>query len=293
MLKEKTIIASLLVLVLRAVQTYAETIDVRLRNRNKSSDEKVITRANLTAIKQFILKKGFRETYCNMYNDNPAYHTKNFFFYLNPDSGPKSRNCETDKSDFHSLTIRNPNDKKDQYRRVEFLDKHYVYIVVTWPTKDLTVSQAREFVIKAIKEILMEIEKETPIRVTDSLLLQPPLTLVELRRWKDGGSLGFAIRDATDKRLSFCIDSQIESDTVGRWYLHATHPTHEGAKLVEEKNQTEHALKSALRVWVSQHYDEAEQSKLAISEWSDKIAENETLFNAWTIMKLLSRMKAS
>ena len=157
MLKEKVIIASLLVLVLGAVQTYAETIDVRLRISNRSSDEKVITRANLTAIKQFFLKKGLRETYCNMYNNNPAYHTKNFSFYLNPDSGQKNINCETDKSDFHSLTVRNPN-RKNQYRRVEFLDKHYVYIVVSWPTKDLAVSQAREFVIEAVTEILKEIE---------------------------------------------------------------------------------------------------------------------------------------
>ena len=161
MRKGKAFTILLLFLVLGATWIFAETIDVRLRIRDKSSDEKVITRANLIKIKKFILKQGFRETYCNMYNNNPAYRTKNFSFYLNPDSGQENINCETAKSDFHSLTIRNPN-RKNQYRSVEFLDKHYIYIIVSWPTKDLTVSQAREFVIETIKEILKEIEKEKP-----------------------------------------------------------------------------------------------------------------------------------
>ena len=145
-----------------ASRTSTETIDFRVRIRDKSSDEKVITSANLIRIKQFILNQGLRETYCNMYNNNPAFRTKSYSFYLNPDTGPENINCETDKSDFHTLTIRKSGGGKNQYRTVEFLDKHYVYIVVSWPTKDLTVSQAREFVVEAIKDILKEIEKEKP-----------------------------------------------------------------------------------------------------------------------------------
>jgi len=147
---------------LDAERASADTMDLRLRIRDKSHNEKVITRANLIRIKQFILKHGLRETYCNMYNNNPAFHTKSFSFYLNPDTGQENINCDTDKSDFHTLTIRKSGGGKNQYRTVEFLDKHYIYIVVSWPTKDLTVSQAREFVIEAIKDILKEIEKEKP-----------------------------------------------------------------------------------------------------------------------------------
>jgi hypothetical protein len=147
---------------LDAGRSSAETIDFRLRIRDKSSNEKVITRANLIRIKQFILKQGLRETYCNMYNNNPAFRTKSFSFYLNPDTGQENINCDTDKSDFHTLTIRKSGGGKNQYRTVQFLDEHYVYIVVSWPTKDLTVSQAREFVIEAIKDILKEMEKEKP-----------------------------------------------------------------------------------------------------------------------------------
>jgi len=145
-----------------AGQTSAETIDFRLRIRDTSSDEKVITRANLIRIKQFILKQGLRETYCSMYSNNPAFRTKSFSFYLDPDTGQENINCDTDKSDFHTLTIREPEGGKNQYRTVEFLDTRYVYIVVSWPTNDLTVSRAREFVIEAIKDILKEMEEEKP-----------------------------------------------------------------------------------------------------------------------------------
>ncbi len=56
---------------------FARTIDVRLRIHEKESEEKPINRENLIKIKQFILEHGNRETYCNLYSNNPAYHTKN------------------------------------------------------------------------------------------------------------------------------------------------------------------------------------------------------------------------
>ena len=158
MFKEKVAVASLLVMFLSVTQIYAEAVDVSLRTRNEASDEKAITRPNLIAIKRFILNKGLCETYCNRYKENPAYHTENFSFYLNPDSGLSNRKAS--ESNFHSLTIRSRNNKSDQYRRVEFLDTHYISISVTWPTK-ITVSQIHEFVIEAMKEILREIEIQT------------------------------------------------------------------------------------------------------------------------------------
>ncbi|NIM15583.1 MAG: hypothetical protein GTO45_26700 [Candidatus Aminicenantes bacterium] len=160
----KRIICALLQLSLISCMTevFAETIDVRLRIHQKESAEKTITRENLIKIKQFILEQGNRETYCNMYNNNPAYQTKNFRFYLNPDSGQENINCDPKKSGFHNLTIRNSDGGKNQYRAVEFLDKHYVYITANWPTDDLTVQQVRQFVVDAMKEILAEIKKKEP-----------------------------------------------------------------------------------------------------------------------------------
>ena len=78
-----------------------------------------------------------------MYNHNPAFHTKGFHFYLNPDSGQANINCDPAKSDFHNLTIRWSAGGKNQYRTVEFLDQHHVYISANWPTEDLSVGQIR------------------------------------------------------------------------------------------------------------------------------------------------------
>jgi hypothetical protein len=152
-------IVLLLVLVMAVLQAHGRAVDLVLRIDNTKSDEDVINRANLIKIKEFILKKGLRETYCNLYNNNPAYHTEGYAYYLNPDSGQENVNCELDKSDFNNLTIRGPGEK-NQYRTVDFLDEHYVLITVSWPTENLSVSQTREFVVEAMKKILREIDKE-------------------------------------------------------------------------------------------------------------------------------------
>ena len=122
---------------------------------------KIITRANLIKIKEFILKNGFRSTYCNMYNNNPAFHGKNFHFYLNPDNGQKNINCDPDKSDFNTLVMRKMKHAsgEDQYRYINFLDKHNIYIEVSLPLKDLTVLQTQKMAIDGMREILGEIEK--------------------------------------------------------------------------------------------------------------------------------------
>ena len=145
-----------------AFEAFAETIDVRLRIRQSKTEEKTITRENLIEIQQFILKQGKRETYCNMYNNNPVHQTKNYRFYLNPDTGQENINCDPEKSGFHNLTIRKSEGGKNQYRTVEFMDKHYVYITATWPTGDLYTQDIRQFVEDAIQEILDEIKKKEP-----------------------------------------------------------------------------------------------------------------------------------
>jgi hypothetical protein len=152
----------LLALVSSMTEAFAETIDVRLRIRQKKSEEKTITRENLIKIQRFILTQGKRETYCNMYNNNPAFQTKTYRFYLNPDTGQENINCDPKKSEFHNLTIRNAGGGKNQYRTVEFLDRRCVYITANRPTDDLTVQQIRQFVVEAMREILVEINRKEP-----------------------------------------------------------------------------------------------------------------------------------
>jgi len=154
------IITAITLVFFYSIQTFAEISDVRLRIHDKPSDKKTITIANLIKIKQFILKKGHRDTYCNMYNNNPAYRTKSFCFYLNPDSGQDNINCDINKSDFNTLVIQKPDCDNNQYRMVEFLDPNWVYIIVSSPTEDLTVSQIHVFVSEAMMEILKIIDIE-------------------------------------------------------------------------------------------------------------------------------------
>ena len=143
---------------------FAETLEVRLRLRNDKSDETVVNRENLTRIKQFILAQGKRETYCNMYNNNPAHETQNYHFYLNPDSEQANINCETNKSDFQTMVIRVSAlaGKKNQYRHVVFANPNEVQVVASWPSADLTVSAVKDVVVDALKEILAEIDKTKP-----------------------------------------------------------------------------------------------------------------------------------
>lgn len=149
-------------------QVSAETLHVRLCVREKKADEKTITRANLIRIKRFVLRQGKRETYCNMYNNNPAYQTREYQFYLNPDSGQENSNCDPRKSDFHNLTIRRLGGGRDQYRTVEFLDKHDLFITTNWPSDDLTVRQMCGFVEDALEEILVEIRRKSGVGSGDS-----------------------------------------------------------------------------------------------------------------------------
>ena len=163
-MRRKSICGGLLLLALIPCvnEALAETIDVRLRIRQQKTEEKIITRENLIRIKQFILRQGRREEYCNMYNNNPAYRTKGYGFYLNPDSGQENINCDLEKSDFNNLTIHKSGGGTNQYRSVEFLDEHYIYITVSHPTHELTVLGMRQPVEEAMKEILDDIEKNMP-----------------------------------------------------------------------------------------------------------------------------------
>lgn len=57
-------------------------------------------------IKTFVLNKGDRETYSNMYGNNPHYSFDGFESYLNPDIGQLNSDCDTSKSDFNEIVIR-------------------------------------------------------------------------------------------------------------------------------------------------------------------------------------------
>lgn len=126
--------------------------------------------------------------------------------------------------------------------------------------------------------------RPSPVALSSDLKLYPPFDLVELLRWRDGGSLGFTVVDARGQRLSFSLDKRIGSSTPGRWYIGATYPTHEGAELVASAGKREHALVRILDLWLSQHFTDSERSTLAAMGWSDELGRDRLRFDAWTIL---------
>src|SRR5689334_11326378 len=64
------------------------------------------TKESFQKIKSFILQCGDRQTYCNMYNDNPHYQFSQFEVFLHPDVGQRNIGCEPSLSDFNKLVIR-------------------------------------------------------------------------------------------------------------------------------------------------------------------------------------------
>lgn len=69
---------------------------------------------NFNKIIKYILRNGDKETYCNMYNDNPHYTFQFFDVYLNPES-QRNINCEPNLSEFDEIVIRDTNSKKIYY----------------------------------------------------------------------------------------------------------------------------------------------------------------------------------
>ena len=64
----------------------------------------VLTVAHFARIQKFILDKGKRRTYCNMFNNNPCWEFPDFNAYLNPPD-QRNINCEIGKSAFDILVI--------------------------------------------------------------------------------------------------------------------------------------------------------------------------------------------
>jgi hypothetical protein len=177
----KTISLSLLLLASFQTMAFPVTIEARLRILEKNSDEAIVTKANLDTIKAFILQQGLRETYCNMYNNNPTYRTSNFAFYLNPDSGQANINCDPAKSDFNNLTIRSIQSDRNQYRSIEFANE--VYVLASWPSEEMTVGQIRKMATDALKEIMTAIQSAQQgggaVRLTRGTPIAEPIVAPE------------------------------------------------------------------------------------------------------------------
>jgi len=75
----------------------------------------ILSVSNFESIKKYILKNGDRQTYCNMYNDNPHFSYGYFHVYLNPEIGQANIDCDPQKSDFNEIVIRDQNSEPQYY----------------------------------------------------------------------------------------------------------------------------------------------------------------------------------
>lgn len=75
----------------------------------------IISVQNFESIKDFILVNGDKQTYCNMYNNNPHYSYGYFNSYLNPEIGQANINCDPEISDFNEIVIRDQNSDPQYY----------------------------------------------------------------------------------------------------------------------------------------------------------------------------------
>ncbi|MCU0654808.1 MAG: hypothetical protein MUF64_05810 [Polyangiaceae bacterium] len=81
------------------------------------------------AIKRFILAKGDRQTFGNMYNHNPHHAFDGFDAFLIPDVGQKNINCDPALSDFDGMVLRTNSVEGPAYDEVK-LDRARGRIVV-------------------------------------------------------------------------------------------------------------------------------------------------------------------
>jgi len=119
----------------------------------------------------------------------------------------------------------------------------------------------------------------------EQLSLKRPVTLTQIRRYRDGGSLGFALTDRNGKTVTFCVDYRIGSKTIGYMFIGAMHATYDGAQKVPIGSQTEKALRLLLKSWVDDNFTESKQSELLERNTVDGLTRME--FDAWTILRFL------
>ena len=115
-----------------------------------------------------------------------------------------------------------------------------------------------------------------------------PLKLVEINRWRDGGSLGFKISGAKNNQVSFCYNGQIGSADIGFLFVGGTHASQKNSRKVTSQ-KVEHALMQTINIWVNQTVKKRRQKELQKLTVINKL--NRTEFNAWTILNFLKHFE--
>jgi hypothetical protein len=151
----KTIIADVVLLVLAlGGQTHGAAVESSTAVVSDGANP-VLTVANFARIKKFILDQGKRQTYCNMFNNNPYWAFREFNAYLNPPD-QRNINCVIGKSEFNILVIQETEHGANRYwdvlqdetKKELRIQQHY-----SRTDPQILIKEAAEFFLKALTEI--------------------------------------------------------------------------------------------------------------------------------------------
>ena len=117
----------------------------------------VLTAANFLLIKNHILARGDRLTYCNRYNHNPHFQFREFDIYLNPDTGQQNINCDPKLSDFNEMVIRT---KDSDYYNLTLGSERNPGLVIRQFYRHVPSDTITKEVEKFFKNALKEIESK-------------------------------------------------------------------------------------------------------------------------------------
>lgn len=121
------------------------------------------------------------------------------------------------------------------------------------------------------------------------LSLRAPVTLENVVKYDDGGTVEIALSDSRSSRLQVCLDFQIDSKTPGHIYIGARHPTDPGARHVEPNSDTEKAILLVLQTWLDGQFSAAQQRTIYDRHSIIGLPENEV--QALRIMNTIAWLK--
>jgi len=100
-------------------------------------DQELVTMQKFLWLKSYILAYGNRQTYCNMYNNNPHIGLTKMHVYLNPDTGQRNINCNLALSDFNYIVFRTEEHPPEHYEvGLSFKAKHAVLVFSNRPDRE-------------------------------------------------------------------------------------------------------------------------------------------------------------
>ena len=89
-----------------------------------------------------------------------------------------------------------------------------------------------------------------------------PIEITRVEIFRDGGTVGIALKDAVGNEVEFCLDGSIRRNTRDRFYWGTFYPDDDSGQLVARGSAAEERIIALLKRIVSQWYSEAEQKAL-------------------------------